>query len=267
MKIGYCANMNANGPDKTGIERVMQLAEIGFDYIELPLAEITGLKQPEFEEVLQRVNSSGVKCESCNNFFPPSMRLTGDDTNTETIMEYVEKALDRAAKLGAKRVVFGSGPAKNIPDGFPRDTGYTQIVSLLQNIAPVADKHGITIAIEPLRKQECNIINTFAEGCKLAGDVGCSSIKVLVDYYHLTVENEPPENIVKYKEYLCHVHFARPEGRGFPSDISEDTGYTAFFNALKQAGYTQRISLEAFTGNFELEAPAALTFLRQHSQA
>ena len=97
----------------------------------------------------------------------------------ELILGYVEKALKRAKALGVSNVVFGSGGAKNVPEGFPIEQGYEQIVTLLKRIAPVASGYGITIVIEPLRKAECNLINTFEEGCRLAKDVNDPAIRVL----------------------------------------------------------------------------------------
>ena len=40
MRYGCCLNMVAKGEDKTGIEWIETLAEMGFDYAELQLAEI-----------------------------------------------------------------------------------------------------------------------------------------------------------------------------------------------------------------------------------
>ena len=37
MKIGCCLNMVAEGPDGTGIEHIEKLAELGYDYVELPM--------------------------------------------------------------------------------------------------------------------------------------------------------------------------------------------------------------------------------------
>ncbi len=77
--------------------------------------------------------------------------------------ETLEK-LSKAREMGTQILVFGSGPAKNIPEGFPFQKGYEQIVNLLREISRPARECGITIVIEPLRKEECNIINTFEEG-------------------------------------------------------------------------------------------------------
>ena len=264
MKFGCCLNMIAKDKDKTGVGYINKLSELGYDYAELPLAEIMALKDSEFQSLKDRVHQSGISCDVCNNFFSEDIRLTGDSVNADKIMKYVEKAIDRAHVLGAQYIVFGSGKAKHIPIGYSKKRGYHQIVRLLTDIAPIALKKGITIVIEPLRKVECNIINTFKEGCMLAEDVNCSNIKVLVDFYHLSVEKEPVKNIFELgKEFLQHVHFANPNGRIYP-DSENEYDYRPFIDALKVIGYSQRVSCEAYTSNFDNQAATALQFFERN---
>ena len=266
MKFGCCLNMIASTSDGIGLEFIEKLAEIGFDYAELPLAEMMALSDDDFSKLKERVKKSGIACETCNNFFQKTVRLTGKDVDMETVMQYVEKALSRAQELHIERLVFGSGGAKNVPDGFPMEEGYKQVVELLKKINPIAKEKRITIVIEPLRKVECNLINTFEEGCQLAKDVDGDNVKVLVDFYHLTEEKEPVEHLLKYgKEYLQHVHFAYPKDRIYPSDINE-ADYRPFIKALKEIEYDLRISCEAYTDNFEESATLALAFLKKYFQ-
>jgi sugar phosphate isomerase/epimerase len=267
MKFGVCLNMNAKGPDGTGIEAIEKIAEIGYDYAELPLAEMAALPEEDFEALVRRVRASDIPCETCNNFFPKTMRLTGETADHPGALRYAETALARAERLGAKVVVFGSGGAKNVPEGFPLEEGFAQVVSLLKGIGPLAEKRGVTIAIEPLRKAECNLINTFYEGCRLAEAVDHPSVRVLVDYYHFTTEREPVAHLLNEgSEYLRHTHFARVEGRSFPKDAVEDEGYRPYFDAFNKIGYDARVSLEAYSSDLESEAPAALAFFKANLQ-
>jgi D-psicose/D-tagatose/L-ribulose 3-epimerase len=146
--------MIASEADGTGIEHIEKLAAMGFDYAELPLAEMMQLTEDKFERALQRIKNSGIGCEACNNFFLKTIRLTGINVNMAFVMDYVERALARAAALGAKMVVFGSGEAKNVPAEFSPEDGYQQVVELLKKIGPIARPNNIIITIEPLRARE-----------------------------------------------------------------------------------------------------------------
>lgn len=248
--------------DGTGIEKVGKLGEAGYDYVELPLSELMMLPPAERAELMGRVKASGVPCESCNNLFPKTIRLTGPGVDFDQVLGYVEEALALAREIGAKIVVFGSGPAKSVPEGFPLEEGYRQVVQLLKRIGDVAGRNGITVVIEPLRKAECNLINTFREGVALAKDVANDHVKVLIDYYHMTVEKESPACLVEEgKEYLGHVHFANPEGRVYPEDM-EESEYQYFIDTLKTIGYRGRVSCEAYTQDFDHHCVTALDFFK-----
>lgn len=265
MRFGCCLNMVATKPDKTGMEWIEKLAEYGFDYAELPIAQLMELSDGDFETLKKRLKATGIQCETGNNLFPVTMRLTGPDTNIETIKEYAEKAFFKEASLGVEYCVFGSGPAKNVPDGFPKEKGLSQVVSMLREIAGIAQKNGIGIVIEPLRKEECNLINTFEEGVELARAVNEENVKVLIDFYHLTEEKESVSHIVKDgREFLRHVHIANPVGRVYPKVFTE-ADYGPFIEALHTVGYDARISCEAYSLNgFDKDAPAAVEFFRQY---
>jgi D-psicose/D-tagatose/L-ribulose 3-epimerase len=187
--------------------------------------------------------------------------VTGYRVDLHEIAGYVRYSLDRAGELGVEYVVFGSGPAKNVPDSFPLDEGYRQVMELLRMISGIALRNGITIVIEPLRKAECNLINTFAEGCRLARDVNCGNVAVLVDFYHLSQENEPLQHLLDDGlQYLRHIHIAANKGRSYPSEKSADP-FEDFFNVLHRIGYNRRISVEAYTDDFEKDARETLRFL------
>jgi D-psicose/D-tagatose/L-ribulose 3-epimerase len=247
--------------DPIGIAIVEDMARLGFDYIELSLAAMAALPEDDFAALARRIAQSGIPCEACNNFFPPHVRLTGPEARLPAALEYATAAMDRAARLGVQVIVFGSSGAKNVPAGFDMDAAWRQIVELLQAIGPLAQARGLTIAIEPLNRQESNLVNLAAEGLKLTREVRHPHIQLLVDYYHLMMEHEPPEMVTRAGGAVRHLHFARVEGRSFPRHA--DDAMRVFFREVRQAGYRGRCSIEAYTQNFVADAPPALQLLRE----
>ena len=262
MRIGCCTGMAGTVDDKIGMRHFETIAAIGFDYLELPLSDVAMLGDDAFEALRRAIDASGVRCEACNNFFPSTMRLTGPDVDENRVMAYVEHALACAGQMGAKVVVFGSGTAKSAPEGFPVEAAWHQLVALTRRFGSVAEKNGVTIVIEPLRRAESNLVNTFAEGCRMAEAIGSEHVKVLVDYYHLMEENEPIDHVAQRgASYLRHAHFARQAGRAFPAAADEEA-YAAFAAALTACGYGGRVSLEAKSEDCIGEAPRALSVMR-----
>ncbi len=265
MKIGCCVNMVAEHKGGIGIERLETLASAGYDYIELPLAQMMELNDEEFEVLVGNVGRSGIPCEVCNNFIPPTVRLTGSDVQIRLVEEYIGGALGRAQKLGATIIVFGSSGAKNVPEGFEHKKAWEQIVDVLCMIDEKIGKRDITIAIEPLCKLESNIVNTAQQGWMLAKQVNRGHIKLLIDYYHLSVEHEEQSIINEVSGYLRHIHIANPRGRVFPRQ-GDGVDYRTFFNNLKLAGYDGRVSIEAYAENFLQAAPDALFTIRSNTR-
>jgi len=264
MRIGYCTNLIATQTDGTGSEWIEKGQENGFDYVELPLAQMVDLNDKEFLSLKEKVGSSGLKCEACNNFFPASIRLTGNDVDYGKTEAYLDKALERAAQLGVKVIVLGSPKSKNVPEGYPMDKAWSQLVELLKTMDPLVRTRGITVVIEPLNKGESNIINTAAEGLQLAKAADRENIKLLIDYYHLVMERENPEIILDAGSYIKHIHFANPAGRVYPAEKVD--GYVRFMDLLKRIGYEERISIEAYSKDFCHDAKRSVKILRQLSQ-
>jgi len=251
IPIGYCSSL----------KEIDAVRAAGFDYIELRTSEVAALPDAEFEALAADLKKRGPAVPVTFLFVPPEIKLTGPAVDEAQQMAYVRKALSRVARLGAETVVFGSGPARRVPDGFAMDEAFRQLVGFCKRLAPEARSRGITIAIEPQRKQECNIINSVAEGLELVRAVDDPAIQLTVDFYHVAEEKEDPAIVVKAAEHVRHVHMANPVGRVLPLR-AEEYDYARFFAALRQIGYAGRMSLEARSSDFAGEAPRSIAFLR-----
>lgn len=260
MRFGICGSMVARQPDGTGVEIVEQAREIGYDYIELSLAHLAALPEADFNALRQRLAASGLVCEACNNFFPKAVRLTGSTVDWEQVRSYIGHAVGRAAGVGAQVIVFGSSVAKNVPEGYPMYRAWQQIDRVLHLAADAAGPRGITIAIEPLNRQESNIVNSVSEGLALMQRVNRPEVRVLADAFHMAKDGEDLSILQTAAGNLRHVHFARLEGRLFPS--APEPAFTDFFHHLAAAGYTGRVSVEAFSQDFYRDAVAALAVLK-----
>lgn len=263
LKIGCCTNMIAAGPDGTGAESIKILAEAGYEYIEMPLAQVTRLTEKEFRSLKGVLDSNGIRCEACNIFFPPDIRLTGDRVNSRRVCAYMDRAFDRAVQMGTEIIVFGSSGARNVPEGFSREKAWRQLVSLLREVDGKAGDCGITVAIEPINRLESNIVNLTMDGFKLMQEVGLPNIKLLIDYYHMAAEREEPGIISRVGACVRHVHFSEYEGRVFPREENKPE-YLEFFRQLEDINYDSRISVEAYSSSLKQDAGRSLAVIRKY---
>jgi sugar phosphate isomerase/epimerase len=249
--IGICVD-----PDKF---EAAQAA--GFDYVETNASKVAALTDEDFAKLAAQVAQLRIPLAASMSFIPGAIKLTGPDVDPTKQLAYVTATLGRLKRLGVKVVVFGSGGARRVPEGFSKDEAFTQLVDFCRRIAPVARDTGITIVVEPLRRQETNIINTAREGLALVRAVDRPEIKLLVDYYHLAEEGENADVIAEAGPLLAHAHIANPKGRVYPLSLDE-SAYGGFFSNLCKIGYQGRLSIEASTTDFATQAPQAIALLR-----
>lgn len=259
MRFGCCGSMISPESDPLGAAIVEEAAGLGFDYIELSLRVVAVLSEADYRDLGRRLRSAGLPCEACNNFFPPAVRLTGRRADRSAGVAFGTRALERAAGLGARTVVFGSSAARNVPEGFGADEAFSQLAGLLAGLGPRAAALGIVLAVEPLRRQESNIINRLGDALALAAAAGHPSVGVLVDSYHLEAEAEDVSAVSRAGPAVRHVHVAEGEARRFPSEPGR---LEPLFGELKAIGYGGRCSIEAYTGDFAADARASLRLLR-----
>jgi sugar phosphate isomerase/epimerase len=156
--------------------------------------------------------------------------------------------------------VLGSAAARNVPEGFDRTRAEDQFLQALSWCADAIEGTGITLAVEPLNRKESNLINSVAEAVRFVKRINRPQIRVLADFYHMDEENEPLETLLKYGEWLAHVHLA-DTGRRNPGSGLYD--YDRFTRLLKEIGYTGAVSAECNLQDPESEMRRSLTFLRR----
>ncbi len=261
MKYGVCGLLTAKNADGTEFELIPAAKKAGFDYVEMPLSTIAAMSEADFASLKAEAAAGGLPVEAMNVFFPRSLRLTGPAVDWQAVQDYLELALGRAGQMGTRVVVFGSGGSRQAPEGYPLEAAWQDLVKLLRLAEPVAAKNGLEIVIEPLNDKETNILHTGSEGFTLAKLVDRPHIRLLLDLYHMALMKEDCGIAVTARAYLGHAHFARPEGRCYPVEM--EPIFKDFFGNLKRAGYDRRVSIEASFKNFAVEAPRALSIMKQ----
>ncbi len=259
MKFGCCA----------GIERLPALQRMGFDYIELNLSQLSSLPQEEYMGWRQAIDNSGLYAEAFNCMLPGGCALVGPGRDLGKIRQLLEVGFARAAQLGGKMAVLGSGGARRIPENMDAARAQEQLLEAVDAIGALAQENGLCVALEPLCRKETNVINSVEEACRLARLINRPNVRVLADLYHMYQEGEDAGQVKAADTLLAHVHIANPEGRYYPAP--QDTyPYHAFFGALNKITYNSRVSLEANARSqdcWEQEVGQALAVLRQAGPA
>lgn len=252
MRFGCC----------TTIENGSLAAQAGYDFIELNVCRDLQPETPDekWAPIRASLEELPLPIAAFNVLLPRDLKVTGPYVNSDRIRRYLQTAFERAGALGGEVIVFGSGGARTVPERFPREMAWEQLVQFVRWAGDAAQAVGMQVAIEPLNRGESNIINSVREAVELAKAADHPAVRVLADLYHLVMEDEPIQDLTLAGAMLVHVHVADTDRR-FPGSGSYP--YSTFFGVLKAIGYDQRISVECQWDDFTTEGPRALAFLRQ----
>lgn len=240
------------------------VAAAGFDFIELNVQGHLRTLDEEliFLEELSRIKAAPLPAIAANSFLPSSLKITGPEpADWATLEAYVKRAFGRAQAAGVSTIVFGSGGARRIPDGFDRDKAWQQLVMFGKMTGKAARPHNITVVVEPLNETrgECNVLTTIGESAQYVRDVDHPNVMLLVDSYHWGLDNDSYDDLVGSTSLLRHVHIATIEHRLPPG--FEPANFSDFFRALQVGGYDGPISIEAKWDNVEAQAEKAYAAL------
>jgi L-ribulose-5-phosphate 3-epimerase len=240
MKKGICWGcIPGEGEDLEG--RLRAAREAGFDGVELVVAPpgdgplTLESTQREVAQIRELADRLGVE-------LPPDPEVRA------ACVEKLGQTLERAAWLGASAVLLHPGQLK--PETrYDRAWEWTR--EALRAVAPHAERHGVTLAIE-------NVWNKFLlspqEMRQMLDEVGHPRIGAYFDVGNCILYGYPEQWVGILGERIKKVHvtdFKRSvaTGAGFCQLLEGDADYPAVMRELRGAGYDDYLTSEVSVRN------------------
>jgi sugar phosphate isomerase/epimerase len=250
MRVGCCIST---------LDQLEVLEQTGADFCELQVTRLARLEASEFAALAARLAGSSAPARRANVLLPSDLAVVGPMVDVDRLHEYLQLALDRLSGLGVEVAVFGSGASRRVPDGFDGGRALDQLAEFVRRLAAAAAERRITVAVEHLRREETNLLNTLADAADFIRGRGLVGVALLADVYHLYEERESLDVLADCAGLVAHVHLAdsgrRPPGQG-------DWDLLAFLAELNRGGYRGDVSIECAWTDFAAEAPAAVAQVR-----
>jgi D-psicose/D-tagatose/L-ribulose 3-epimerase len=250
---------------------VPKIAQLGFQSVELPLENIDLLDPRRIRTLL---GDHGLRPSVCGVFGPGRDLNNADATIRRATLDYIERALDFAAVVGGPTLcgpLYAEvGKRRPLPDD-QRRREWDLAVEGVRAACEIAASRNVRIAIEPINRFETDLVNTVADAVRLARAVSHPNAGVMIDSFHLTIEEADLEQAIRTAgDLLCHVQVSENH-RGIPGTGLTD--WAAFRRGLEAVDYRGLVVIESFTPeNRELagavciwqrRAPDQDTFARQ----
>lgn len=245
----------------TGLSNAAVAKEAGADFLEPSFGGVAGMEPERFRESAALARSAGIPVLAMNGMIPPDVPLYTPDF--ASCLALVERGMERAASLGVKCTVFGSGTARSVPSDMSEKEASVRLCEILFRIREIAAPYGITLLLEPLRCEETNFIHTLEDAATLLDCLAVDDVGINADVYHMLFSGEPFAEMKKHALLIKHLHICSPT-RKYPLPGQKETD-EILRSFLREAGYVcSEVSIEGKAPRgFEVELPTALAYLHE----
>jgi hydroxypyruvate isomerase len=188
------------------------------------------------------VKKAGLTCAMCNG--PDSISYGWNRLeHHDDLLPKFEKAIPEVAAMGFPNIITFSGNRNGMSD----EEGLENCVKGLKRLAPIAEKHKVTVCMELLnskRNHKDYMCDHTVWGVEVCKRVGSERFKLLYDIYHMQImEGDLIATIRENREYIAHFHTGGVPGRN-EIDDTQEIYYPAVMRAIVATGYKGFVAQE-----------------------
>ncbi|MBS4195701.1 sugar phosphate isomerase/epimerase family protein [Lederbergia citri] len=239
--------------------------ELKFDGVEISVVG-EPLNSKITKEIISASNKTGIVPSAiCGGY----RNWIGDFEHEKRLIAIKDiiTSLEYASEMNSVGLImpaaFGMFSRRLPPFSPPRDQEEDQVVLVdsLTKIAEFAEKKRINVFLEPLNRYEDHMINTVKQAVDLIELVGSERIKVIADFFHMSIEEEKIEDtICKYSNYIGYYHLA-DSNRLQPG--MGHSNFELYLGTVQKTGYKGFLSFECgIHGNSIESLYESLNFLK-----
>lgn len=122
--------------------------------------------------------------------------------------EHIRHLIDLCADLGPDGVmVFGSPKQRGSTGGLSRAEATRHMAEGLASIAPQAAGRGVTVLLEALPLDQCDVVQNLNEAVEIVEEINSPAIQTMFDVHNAIDEQEPHAALIeRYFAHIRHVH-------------------------------------------------------------
>jgi hydroxypyruvate isomerase len=161
----------------------------------------------------------------------------------DMLIAELSTAMPLAAEAGVPNLIAMFGNRRGRSDA----EGIANCVTGLSKVAPLAERHGVTVCVELLNSKVDHPDyqgDHTAFGAAVMEKVGSARVKLLYDIYHMQImEGDVIRTIRDHREWIGHFHTGGVPGR-HDIDDSQELNYHAVATAIADTGFNGYVAHE-----------------------
>jgi D-psicose/D-tagatose/L-ribulose 3-epimerase len=242
MHYGYWTQSWGSEP----LQFVKRAKKCGFDILEVNAPKVARMSDAERDVLKGAIADAGLGL-TYSIGMTADMDLVSEDTATRrkgiAFLQQVARAMKHMGDTVLAGINYSSWPRKLLPDE-DKQILTDRAIEGVREAIKAAEDNDVIFCVEVVNRFEQFIMNTAAEGIAFAERVGSPNCKILLDTFHMNIEEDSLSgSIEEAGNWLGHFHLGetnrRPPGRG-------RIPWPEIFGALRQINYQGAVVMEPF---------------------
>ena len=143
-------------------------------------------------------------------FGTQGLNVFGSEEVRERMLDRLSHICRIAASLGARRLVFGS-PKNRDRKGLSDAQALDMALAFFTRLGDLAQWFGVVICLEPNPEAYgANFLTNTIDARDFVAMIDHPGIRMQLDTGAMFMNNEPPETILKVRDWIGHVHISEP---------------------------------------------------------
>ncbi len=235
-KTRFAANVEMWWRDRPLLERIQAAHELGFAGIEL-----WPWRGKDIDAIAALTSKLGMEVAQFTAWgFTPGMN---HPDNHAAVKKEVEESCAVAKRLAAKQMTVIAG---NDQPGMSKQEMHAHVVTALKLAAPIAEKHGVTLILEPMNGRvdhPGHCLYGSVDTIRIVEQVASPFLKINWDLYHMQLaEGDLCGHLREGFAHLGYVQLADTPGRNEPT--TGEIHYPRVLRELHELGYRGLVGCE-----------------------
>jgi D-psicose/D-tagatose/L-ribulose 3-epimerase len=242
MKIGMNLLLWTTSVEDEHLPIIEWLKEVGYDGVELPILQPDERK---YQALGRQLDDLGILRTAVTIRTLQDNPISADRSIRERALERTNATLDSCAAAGVELLCGPFHSALGVFSGHgPSRDEWQWGIESMRMVAEHAERVGVTLALEPLNRFECYLLNSAHDGARFVREVNHPRVKLMYDTFHAHIEEKQcGEALRSCADVLCHVHISEND-RSTPGLGS--VHWETTFAALREIRYDGWLMVEAF---------------------